>query len=140
MPTSPPACSTPHKSCTPDVLLYVGADVDVQMVELMQPWETHAHFIDTFAAPSKDMLPVRYFEDYIRRRADDTRASYRETTLPLRPVSNCTARRQLANLFMRRLREDSWLTNAAGATSENGVMDIADQTIGANPTVTVSED
>ena len=112
-------CAPPSRS-SGNELVYAGSDADVSILRLLQPWETHAHFIDTFAAPSEDMLPVRYFEDYIRRRADDTRASYRETTLPLRPVSNCTARRQLANLFMRRLREDSWLTNAAGATSQDG--------------------
>ena len=62
-------CAPPSRS-SGNELVYAGSDADVSILRLLQPWETHAHFIDTFAAPSEDMLPARYFEDYIRRRAE----------------------------------------------------------------------
>ena len=95
--------------CSPapkrDTFLYMGSDVDVSLLRLLQPWETRAVFYDTFLAPGEN-LPIHPFEAYAKAHRFDSRRSHRETTLPLRPVNNSSARRRLGELVLRRLHDE----------------------------------
>ena len=72
----PPAtrepCSLPTSSCLlnetlPDALLYIGADIDLRVVQLMQPWETRAILMEPLESTEKD-VDQHMFETLIHYR------------------------------------------------------------------------
>ena len=107
-------CNAHNLSGAQRKFLYLGSDIDVALLRLLQPWETRARLHDSFIATSQAMLPNHVFSDYARGHAQDTRPSYRETTLSLRPLdpANKTARSLLSALVLRRLRDDAAATGA----------------------------
>ena len=97
----PPAtrepCSLPTSSCLlnetlPDALLYIGADIDLRVVQLMQPWETRAILMEPLESTEKD-VDQHMFETLIHYRQmhkSDPRPAYRETSDAVR---KCKKRR-----------------------------------------------
>mmetsp|Transcript_11353 Transcript_11353/g.19032 ORF Transcript_11353/g.19032 Transcript_11353/m.19032 type:complete len:284 (+) Transcript_11353:148-999(+) len=97
-----------------DTFVYFGADVDVALLRILQPWETRAIFWDRYGSivddESDDSSIVNVFRNWEVEHKDDKRRSYRETTLPIR-ADNALASLQphaierLGSLVFRRLAE-----------------------------------
>ena len=92
-------CSISNATCGANTFLYLMSDIDVSMLRLLAPHETHAIFWDNFMEPDFSFIPYR------DAHAEDTRPSYRETTEALRPLDphNESAVSALGSLVHRRL-------------------------------------
>jgi hypothetical protein len=92
-----------------DTFLYLGSDIDVQMLRLLQPSETNVIFWDTMKQEGLEAWFAEYDKDW----RDDTRRSYKETSLPLRPLdrSNPAAIHRFGELVLRRMRETEAISN-----------------------------
>ena len=109
--TPPPACEANmsktrhHGSCSADTLLYIGADLDVHMLQLMQPWERQAIFVDSFHGDSFYYGPSAQngtndspLAHYTREHRNDRRSAWRDGSGALRP---CTGMRCVAPLTQK---------------------------------------
>ena len=104
------ACGA-SSACPPgDTLLYLGADIDVQMVKQMQPWEHHAVFFDGLLGEENRTENAAFnwvAEGYARNHRNDPRPSYRLTSNPLRPCPRQRCAGQLTQLLQQRLTDTS---------------------------------
>ena len=93
-------------TCRPNTLLYVGADVDVHMLKLMQPWETQAVYFDSMklnygAQPGYD-LTSKYNEVH----EGDTRSAWKKTSAGLRPCPQLRCAGPLTELLQQRMKQE----------------------------------
>mmetsp|Transcript_45404 Transcript_45404/g.119231 ORF Transcript_45404/g.119231 Transcript_45404/m.119231 type:complete len:309 (-) Transcript_45404:45-971(-) len=66
----------------PDTLLYIGADLDVYMLTLMQPWETTAVYFDKLESePKGEELTLMYEREHRK----DPRPAWRTSSYAFRP-------------------------------------------------------
>lgn len=124
-PAAPPYCQPPptplswrtsassnRSSCRPDTLLYIGADVDVHMLKLMQPWERHAIFVDSMTGDG--FVNVRQGDDvldrYLSTHRYDGRPSWRTSSAALRPCTQLRCAAPLTRLLQARMEEDPAFT------------------------------
>ena len=98
--------------CTADTFVYIGADIDVQMLSHLLPWETRAVFVDPFV---QSLQSVSY---YTRNHRKDPRPAYRQTSTALRPWRGRAADvLMLRKLLRNRLRASGWNVSRPPVTS-----------------------
>ena len=95
------------EACNPDTLLYIGADVDINMLKLMQPWEKSAVFFDGMLDRYGNTdLKSTMEAEYINRHQGDVRPSWRRTSGNLRPCKQLSCAEPLTILLKERMEED----------------------------------
>lgn len=114
--TRPSNCAQlmPH---TPSTLLYLGSDVDVQMIHQLAPWETRILMVDSMV--DGGIIPDAGWAHYDALHVHDPRAAFRNTTRRLRAScgiptaehriagkTGCSAalKQEIGNLLEGRLR------------------------------------
>ena len=104
-----PTCGSPSlpAMCTPDTLLYVGADVDVHMLKFMQPWETQAIYFDGMKLNygSEDEADVTRYYRFDHR--SDTRSAWQKTSASLRPCPELQCASPLTELLVERMKQEN---------------------------------
>ena len=93
-------------SCTADTLFYPGADVDTHMLELLQPWESHAVYMDGMLGKEdreENAKMNSVAEDFGKNHQDDHRNAYRHTSNIFRPCTDIRCAGPLTNLLYQRL-------------------------------------
>ncbi len=99
-------CVNVTETCRPDTLLYLGADVDTQMLEQLQPWELNAVYSDAMIGRVDRAENARInnvAEDFARHHADDERRAYRLTSNAFRPCPYLSCAAPLTALVQARL-------------------------------------
>ena len=98
------ARNTSSSACKqPDVLLYIGADLDLQLLALMQPWETTAVFVDPL---ENDAILHNLTRNYERKHEMDPRPAWRQSSLPFRPCHQLSCAEPLTWLLHDRMVQD----------------------------------
>lgn len=93
-------------TCRPDTLVYPGGDVDTHMLELMQPWERRAFYIDGMhgALDRTENRKINYVgEAFANAHRHDRREAYRRTSNDFRPCADKQCFRPLTLLLKQRL-------------------------------------
>ena len=97
-----------------DSLLYVGADLDVHMLKLMQPWEREAIFVDPmtdhhgrFSASAQRGEGDSPLSHYVRRHHADRRPAWMQTSASFRPCTNLLCAPSLTSLLEARMQQDA---------------------------------
>ena len=93
----------------PDALLYVGADLDVHMLKMMQPWETLAVFIDDFTGGDGGYATHRAMA-YQRAHSDDPRTHWRWSSASIRPCPDARCMKPLMRMVVGRMKQDAEFT------------------------------
>lgn len=83
----------------PDTMMYVGADLDVQALNMLQPEETRAVFLDPLTKITGGL------SDYAKLHRNDVRAAYARTSSLVRPY-NATRVSTLGELLLSRLHSE----------------------------------
>ena len=84
----------------PDSLLYVGADLDVYALTLMQPWERTAIFVDHLLG---DETMMKMLVKYEARHRNDPRLAWRQSSLRLRPCTQSWCAANLTSQLVQRM-------------------------------------
>ena len=95
-------CNASRESHESTTFVYLGSDVDMTLLHLLQPFETRVIYWDNFG-------PINYdYGAWDSAHANDTRLSYRQTTQSMRPLnaSSSAERMRLGNLAYRRLLDE----------------------------------
>lgn len=89
----------PETCGTANTLLYLGADIDMQMLKYLGANETHAIYVDPLVSSTGGL------DDYAKVHATDPRPWYRNTSMLLRPFTK-HAVPQLHELLLGRLAHE----------------------------------
>lgn len=93
-------------SCVTNTLFYPGADVDTHMLELLQPWETRAVYMDGMLGKKhrEENSKMNYVaENFAKNHQNDDRNAYRHTSNFFRPCTGIQCAGPLTKLLYQRL-------------------------------------
>ena len=95
-------CNASREANESTTFVYLGSDVDMTLLHLLQPFETRVRYWGTFGPPDYD------YGAWDRAHANDTRLSYRQTTQSMRPLnaSSSAERLRLGDLAYARLLDE----------------------------------
>ena len=103
-------------SCVTNTLFYPGADIDTHMLELLQPWETHAVYMDGMLGKKnrEENSKMNYVaEDFAKNHQNDHRNAYRHTSNVFRPCRNIQCAGPLTKLLYQRLMHNHAFKNVS---------------------------
>ena len=105
-----------NSTCKPDTMLYIGPDLDVHMLKLMQPWERQAVYIDALSSEGYDEEEAKKagldaggpLASYMNNHRNDHRSAWKRTSAQLRPCGShtqCAA--PLTEALAMRMQQDA---------------------------------
>ena len=98
----PLAPGTPRDAtCTPNTMLYLGADLDIAPLHYLRSWERRAVLVDWMQMPG---LPPRLFDEYEQKHGSDNRSGYKMTSQEVRLAQGAEKRALLAHVLQLRLQ------------------------------------
>lgn len=122
MPKAQPTSSCVATNASSPTLLYIAADIDIQLLKTLRPFETRAVLIDPLSDDWSAGQGHQVVSDYQRKHTSDSRPGYRETTQSLRPWKS-TYMQRFANIISMRMAESGFQviskSFALGCSSSN---------------------